>query len=70
MFTHPEHIIDIHKRQVLEATREHNHGGSIQVGTTPKQRPTNGRTLFGRFRAILTNSAARQIAAPKLSTQE
>jgi hypothetical protein len=64
MFTHPEHIIDIHKRQVLEATREQSHGGSTPTTAAPKQRPSNGRTLFGRFRAMLSPSATRQITAP------
>jgi hypothetical protein len=70
MFTHPEHIIDIHKRQIHEAIQEHNHGGSIPATAAAKPRSTNGRTLFGRFRAMLSNSAARQITAPKLSTQK
>jgi hypothetical protein len=72
MFTHPQHVIEIHRRQVLEWTREHNHGGSILAATSPRERPTHGRTLFGWLRALRPYPATPQpgTPAPTLSTQE
>ena len=65
MFDHPQHIIEIHRRQVLEWTREHTHGGST-LPKAPKARPTNGRTIFGRLRAILRYPAAPEFrSAPQ-----
>lgn len=71
MFDHPQHIIEIHRRQVLEWTREQRRGGSI-LAKAPKARPTIGRTIFGRLKAILRYPAApeRPNHTPALSAQE
>jgi hypothetical protein len=72
MFSHPQHIIDIHERQVLEWTREQSHGWGSHGATSPGQRPSNGSTLFGRIKALLRNPGARPITSqsPALSAQE
>jgi hypothetical protein len=62
MFSHPQQIIDIHERQVLEWTREQRHGWGSHGATSPARRPSIGSTLFARIKALLRNPAARPLA--------
>jgi hypothetical protein len=64
MFTHPEHVIAIHRRQVLEATREHERGGHARAAA-PAAHPTNKGAVLGRIFA-----AVRRREAPRLATRE
>lgn len=69
MFTHPQHIIEIHKRQIHEWTCDQGHDRGSHAATAPGPRPTNGVTLFGRIgalvRAAATPRPSRHTPAPQ-----
>ena len=62
MFSHPQHIIEIHERQVLEWTREQRHGWGSRAVTSPRHRSINGPNLLGRIASLIRTPFATRVA--------